>query len=563
VAIKIPFIADITSFLGGTKKLEAALDDVVDSLDDITDAGSDVDSKVGSSLEDVGKSADDAARKVEDLGSDLKDVSKVDTSGVEAEVKEIGSAADTAAEKLETSFSSAFDTLKREGRTATDKSKKDLKDTGETGVNTMREFKDEAKQNLSETISSFNGSASSAVDAIQGTLGGLVAALGPAGLVGVAAAGVGIGLARSLFEKSQEAAEDFRERVLSIFEELRAGGGDISPEFKSDALAEIISDAERLQEVFGSKNLSEFQGLLKDTGLSAGQLQTYFNGLTGGAGDLAAAQRLLGAELDDLRAQMLDPTASLAEQANTRAQIEGIGALRGALDDQGNAFSDARAKHQLLNELMPETTDNTKEQAEATKKAADALKAENDALIENADLKGAAVTTELDMLDAIEDVTKARKDNGKSLDKNTEQGRDNLRAVKTGIDAINDYGDAQIATGKTTDTVNGKLKTQEDALVNKVARAFGISRAKARDYIATLGGIPRRKDTDVDVSDKGSAQATQNRIKGIKGHEVELTVRPDMPTEAEMQRTINAYYSGLSIKVPVALDKYRSGKSVD
>jgi hypothetical protein len=562
VAIKIPFLADVTKFLAGTKDLEEALGDVVDSLDDVTEAGDDVDTKVASSLDDVAKAADDASRKVDDLATDLDGVSKVDTGTVESELKEIGTAADTAAEKLDTSFKTAFDTLKREGKTATDKAQKDLKDTGDTGVNTMREFKDEAKSNLSETVSSFDGSASSAVDAIQGTLGGLVAALGPAGVVGVAAAGVGIGMARSLFAKSQEAAEEFRERVLSIFEELRSSGGDISPEFKADALAEIVSDAERLQEVFGSKNLADFQTLLKDTGLSAGELRTYFSGLTGDAGDLATAQSLLGHELETLQALMLDPTASLTEQANTRARIEAISTLKGALDDQGNAFSDARTKQQLLNDLMPESTDATEDQAEATKKAAEALADENEKLRENADLKGDAVISELDMLDAIDDVTKARKDNGKSLDTNTTKGRDNIRAVKDGVDAINEFGDAQISAGKDTDTVNRKLKTQEDALVNKVAKAFGITKKQAHDYIRELGGIPRRKDTDVKVDDNNTIQKTKNRIAGIKGKEVPLTVRPDMPSEAQMQRTINAYYSGLSIKVPVELDRYKSGKAV-
>jgi hypothetical protein len=560
VAIKIPFVAETREFLRGTGDIEAALEDVADALDDITTAGGDVDSKVGASLEDVAKAADDAAGKVDTVAESLDTVAKADTSGVESEVEAIGKQADTSAEKLETSFSTAFNKLRTESKTATDKAQRDLKDTGDSGVNTMHEFRDEAKANVAETVSSFNGSASSAVDAIQGTLGGLVSALGPAGMVGVAAAGIGIGIARNLFEKSTEAAEKFQERVTEIFEELRESGGDISPEFSIDNLADIISDAERLQEVFGSSNLSDFQQMLDDTALSAGDLQTYFAGLTGDADDLSAAQDLLTEQLAELQKRMLDPSASLADQTNTRKQIEAVSTLRGALDDQGTAFADARAKQELLNKLMPETTENTKDHAEAVAKSAEAIAEENKRLGENADLKGDAITTELDMLDALDDVTKARKDNGDSLSNNTKAGRDNIRAVAAAIEKINDFGDAQIDAGKDTDKVNRKLKEQEDTLVKKVAKAFGITDEKARAYIETLGGIPKKKDTDVNVSDGGTAKDTKDKIAGIKGKSVTVSIRPDLPSEAEVQAKINREWNSLSVPLHPNYVKARSGK---
>jgi DNA repair exonuclease SbcCD ATPase subunit len=550
VAIKIPFVSEVTDFLRGTKKLEAALDNVVDSLDDITDAGSDVDSKVGSSLEDVGRSADDASRKVDDLGSDLKDVSKVDTSGVESEIKEIGTAADTSAEKLETSFSSAFDKLRTEGRTATDKTKSNLKSVGDEGSATLREFNQEAKQNVSETVSSFDGSASSAVDAVQGTFGGLVSALGPAGVVGAAFAGVGIGMARNLFSKAQERADELAEAVAEMAGQfIDLGKTALGVDQVNEKLKELASTAADVKFWRDDKSVTELDKLKETADKAKISWRDFARGV---AGDSTSLQT----SYDQITAKLKGWTE--ATQEDRFAHIYEIHALEDARDKLEDMDGTLGAATVTAGSYADATADG----ATAAKDSAKALEEENEQLRESATLKGEAVTSELDMLDAIQDVTKARKDNGKSLDKNTEQGRDNLRALKSGIDAINEFGDAQINAGKDTATVNTKLDQQEDALVNKVARAFGISRAKARDYIATLGGIPRRKDTDVDVSDKGSAQATQNRIKGIKGHEVELTVRPDMPTEAEMQRTINAYYSGLSIKVPVALDQYRSGKTV-
>jgi hypothetical protein len=547
VGIKVPFVADVSGFLRGTADMEDALEDVADSLDDLARTDS---RAVEGDLQNVGAAAERAGEDVEDLGKRFIDLSRVDTSGVEAEVKEIGTAGDAAAEKLETSFKSAFDTLKAEGRTASQRTKADLQDTGTAGSATMQEFKQEAKQNVSETISSFNGSASSAVDAIQGTLGGLVSALGPAGIVGVAAAGIGIGLARSMFGKSQEAAEAFRSRVLDIFDELRESG-DITPEFKSDTLAGIISDAEQLSKAFDVDNVKDFQDVLNDTGLSVGQLQTYFSGLTGDASELERAQSLLEQQVLALHDALLDPSASLSQQTQARDQITAIGVLNAALDDQGSAYADARTKAELLNQLMPETTDAAKDEAQAHEESAAALVSENEQLRIAAGLKGDAVANELDMRDALDAVTKARKDNGQSLSKNTEAGRDNLRAIKNAIDGITDYGDALVDNGTSSKTATRLMEEQEQVLVNKVAKAFGISEKAAKTYIERLGGIPPAKDTKVTVDDHGTAKKTadeiDNTIPEFKDLPIRVTYTPDPNLIKDIQKHLNSYTYGVKV----------------
>jgi hypothetical protein len=527
MAIKIPFAAEVTAFLAGTKKIETAMDDVVDSLDDITVAGAEVDAKVGGDLESVGL------------------------------------AADAAAEKVERSFKDAFKSVEAQGRTSTGKTKAHIDDVGTKGSATLREFNAEAKQNVAETVSSFDGSASSAVDAVQGTFGGLVAALGPAGLVGAAVVGIGIGFAKSLFSKSQEAAEAFRARTLEIFEELRDSGGDIGPDFQADALADIIGDAEKLKEVFGSDSFSDFQQTLQDTALNTRDLQAFMRGLTGDTEDVAAAQTILADELADVGRQLATPGASLTRQKELREQVTALNILRDALTEQGTAAGEARSKYSLYSDLVTESTDKTKDQADAADqaatavgKSADAIAAENEKLRENSELKGEAVATELDMLDALAAVSDAGKENGKTLDKNTKAGRDNLRAIKSGIDGINDFADAQLAAGKKTDGVNAKLDEQEDALVRKVARAFGVTEGKARDYIKTLGGIPRKKETEVKVTDNGTAAATQEKVDNIKSSGVPVPVSPDM---SGFDTSVKRYLNGKAYYVTV---KARPGKSV-
>lgn len=510
--IKIPFIADVTKFLAGTKDLEDSLDDVADSLDDISTAGADIDAKVGGDLKDVAATAD------------------------------------ASADKISKSFKTAFHEVEAAGRTSSRKVKADVDDVGDKGSATLREFSAEAKQNVAETVSSFDGSASSAVDAIQGTFGGLVAALGPAGLVGAAAIGVGIGLARNLFGKSKEAAEEFRQRVLSIFEELRANS-DITPEFKSDTLAGIISDAKELQKAFDVGNVDEFNDLLQQTGLSTRSLQTYFAGLTGDAGELADAQQLLTGNLIILRGQLLDPSASLAQQAHARQQIEAIGVLNAALGDQGNAYGDARAQQDLLNRLMPQTTDATDDNTDAVTGNTDALAGNNEQARIAAGLKNDAITNELDLLDAIQGVSDAQDTNGKSLSKFSEKGRDNLRAVDAARKGIIAYGDALVDNGTASTTATKKMEAQEKVLVDKVSKAFGITRKEAQHFVDTLGGIPPAKHTTITVTDHGTAKTTKDAVDDAAADRTtSVKVVPDL---RGVNKQLDDYFSGRTYKVNV------------
>ena len=510
--IKIPFVADVTDFLRGTRSVTDSLDDVADSLDDISTAGGDVDSQVGGDLDAVADAAEDSA------------------------------------DRIRRSFRDAFDDVEAAGRTSTQRVSADVDDVGDSGSQTLREFNDEAKANVAETVTSFDGSASSAVDAIQGTFGGLVSALGPAGMVGAAAIGVGIGLARNLFSKSQEAAEEFKARVLTIFDELRESG-DISPEFKMDTLAGIISDAEELKRAFDVDNIDDFKAVLEQTGMSSRQLQTYFSGLTGDAGELADAQTLLTQEMRFLQSAMNDPSATLSQQGQVRQQITAISTLQTALRDQGNAYGDARAKQELLNDLMPKTADATDDNTDATDDNTVALVDNNEQLRIAAGLRADAVTSELDMRDALDAVGQARKDNGTSLSRNTAAGRDNLRSVQDAMKGIQQYGDALVDSGASSDVATRKMKTQEDVLVKQVAKAFGITEEKAAHFVATLGGIPPAKKTKVTVTDDGTAKTTKDAVdKAAADQTATVKVSPDM---AGVDKDLNDWFSRHTYKVNV------------
>jgi len=506
VGIKIPFAADTSDFLRGTDDLGKALDDVADSLDDLSKAGSDVDEKVGGDLEAVGL------------------------------------AADAAAEKVEQSFKSAFDAVAAQGRTSTSKVKADVDDVGSRGSATLQEFSAEAKANVAETVSSFDGSASSAVDAIQGTFGGLVSALGPAGVVGVAAAGLGIGMAKSLFAKSAEAAEALREQISGIFDELRSNEGVLTKAFQADQIADLIDDTERIKDIFGV-DLPTAAKVFGD------DFDTMLQGLTGGSEDAAAASDLLQKrwqEAVDSGQTYVDEGGNviLANQDMAKS----YGGLLVALKDQGAAVEGGTTAYQIY-------ADATKGMTEATEDSTEAVEDETRALEENRGLKVDAAAATLDMKDAIDDATQAIKDNGTSLSDNTRKGRDNRRNIIEAIEAINGWGQAQVDAGADVDSVNRRMKEQRDALVETLVK-LGLNRTAVEKYIDKLGGIPAKKKTDVEVTDNGSIASTQRDIDNIKSSGVPVPVEPDM---RGFDASVRKYLNGKSYHVQIAP---RTGKSV-
>ena len=143
---------------------------------------------------------------------------------------------------------------------------------------------------------------------------------------------------------------------------------------------------------------------------------------------------------------------------------------------------------------MPANTETTDDNTVAVVENTEALVDSNEALRIAAGLRADAVTAELDMKDALAAVSKASDDNGESLSKNTEAGRDNLRAIQNAMRGIEDYGDALVDNGTDSRKATRQMRTQEDVLIKQVARAFGITEGKARTYVGRWArSRPRRK----------------------------------------------------------------------
>jgi methyl-accepting chemotaxis protein len=409
VAIKIPFVADVAKFLAGTKDVEKSLDDVADSLDDISTAGADVDRKVGEDLDQLARTADDSA------------------------------------DKISKSFKDAFHDVEAAGRTSTRKVKDDVDDVGHKGSATLHEFSQEAKANVAETVSSFDGSASSAVDAIQGTFGGLVSALGPAGLVGAAVVGVGIGLARNLFEKSKEAAAEVAEAVADITGQLiDLGSFSLGTEQVNEKLKEMASTAED-----GKNALAEIG---KNAAAAGINFRDYARGLAGDSKAIQSSYAEVTAGLDDYWAGMFKLT-----------QQFGIGS------PEVMAYADAHR-------------------------------------------------------DAFNAITKAQKELLK-MDSTLDAAADTTRL----------YNDA------TADTT----------------KKVGEADKNVQQMVEHLGLIPKKKSTEVDVDDKGSAKHTKEAVDdAARDRSTTVKVHADM---SGVDSQIRSYFNG---RVYTFTAQPRPGKAV-
>lgn len=233
MAIEIKFLANLVSFIRGTR-------DMGDHLEDVADA-----------ISDVVEEADKAERAAGDIG---------DATAKGARE------ADTALDRLRGGFRQVGDQSRKTARD----SKDDFRDMGDN----VKEFRQEAVQNLSETASSFKGDIQDMADGVQGLTGGLAASLTPG--IGIPVAILGAAAAAWLASWTA-ASEESTERVSTMFQDmLEAGNKFRTDEQISQAITDLADDTDKWNQALA---------IQRDTGLS---IQTVLRAMVGDQDALAA-----------------------------------------------------------------------------------------------------------------------------------------------------------------------------------------------------------------------------------------------------------------------------------
>lgn len=514
-------------------------------------AGRPIEIPIAINADGVDKGASNVADSFEKIEDALKDTAKAgDKAG-----KDLADSMDDAAKKIDRDLTKALKDVESEARN----SGKGIGDGVKRGTDKagegMSELKDESASTAKEAAASF-GSIEDSADALQEVLANAFVGFGPAGAAAGIAAAVGIGLAISALQENADKINENKEKMLDLAQTLKDKGGefDMADAIEAmDAYGFAIQDSKEWFEFFQEDAISGFEKLrdnAKAAGISIGDA---FRGQFGELEDAQKVSQTLTDRLKELERQteanksinyeygtVLDTT----DEA-TKKQISGTQELSQKVKDHIKELEAAAEIERIRKEAIQGTVEATLEDIAALEKRSSVIQG--------------GVTSELDYWEQVSETNKILEENGKTLDKTTEAGQANTRALIDQSNAAIGMAKSQLDAGTSADQVAVNLTNQREALLLQIdaltgSRAKSEELAKALDLIpeevisevktngvteskTEIETIPAKTDTTVQVSESGSAE-TQARINAVTGKEVKIDV-DDMYTVSEVQKRID------------------------
>lgn len=111
-----------------------------------------------------------------------------------------------------------------------------------------------------------------------------------------------------------------------------------------------------------------------------------------------------------------------------------------------------------------------------------------------------------------DDVAKSLKENGKTLDINTEKGRANREAIQKSVEAIDSWAEAFVNSGGSTDDAIAGVNLFTEGLRQQLIEA-GLSEQAVDEYLTTLGRTPENVTTTISLLNEA---ASSRRIEEYK-----------------------------------------------
>lgn len=216
-----------------TREFDSAVKSgIIDPIEDASDKLQDFARDAERASSDI--DFDDARKSADKLGDEAKDTG----DSIEKAMRE--GQRETA--KYASEIRNTTDDLQRQQRELKDSGKDSFKPASESSET----FKDEAKSNLSEVASSFDGSMGSIIDLVQGTFGGVISDLGPLGAIAGTAGAIGVGLIGAKIAETEQDQERLRQLTADLADEYIETGrvGEASVSYLADALRELASNTE-------------------------------------------------------------------------------------------------------------------------------------------------------------------------------------------------------------------------------------------------------------------------------------------------------------------------------
>lgn len=571
MAFKLELLSDVSSLLRGTADVEGALEDVAGSLDDVA-ADAERAAKAFKAQEAIRelRELEDAAR---DAGSDMETVFREAANEVERELRDFerdasrhldGTAdeAEDSGERMERTFREAFDTAKRESKQAGDEVGRNTKRGMDDAEDATRTFKDEARQNLSESVSSFRGDIEDIPQLFQDVFGGVVGDLGPAGMIGGLFAAAGIGMGVAYLQGAAEKADELKQKTIDLARQMQEAGGeldkmDLGSVF--DDWSYAIADAKEWWEIWQKApitNIEQAADAARELGVSTGILSDALSGV-----DPQQTLDSLGlvndrlTELDDQMADIIEREGLWgASQDDTwrslRDEHEELVHLRNRLEETNEQTQDAIRLEELVSGARDESVVAAQDAAEAEA----ALRDEREQAREGA---RSLMEAELGYAEQLDKTNETLAENGANTDISTEAGRANRQALLDQADASRDLIQATLDQGASTDEATALLEQHRQALIDAATQA-GYSEQAARDYADQLLGTPENITTDFEVTGTTQAQRDIEAVTDRDYGTVRVPVSPDASLfQQEMQGAVDR--AAARIRRPEVMVNFKVG----
>lgn len=172
-------------------------------------------------------------------------------------------------------------------------------------------------------------------------------------------------------------------------------------------------------------------------------------------------------------------------------------------------------------------TSALKDQKSMFEYASDAASAFKSALDSVFGVKANVEEAEQSWAEGVDALTESFKENGATLDVNTEKGRNNRDAIKGQVDNLQGYIVAMVNAGMSTEDAAAGGDMLRESLLGQLD-SLGLTRQEAEDYLATLGLTPDSIDTAVNLANE---EAAKERLGDLLGQMEEIPF--DVETEIQ------------------------------
>lgn len=354
--------------------------------------------------------------------------------------------------------------------------------------------------------------------AAGGGLAGLSAAfatLSTAAKATLIASGIGILLVAlsQLSEMGKEAPPDVDKLTTS----LRTLGttGKVSGEAARSFGKDLSGLADSLQKVKDPEGLDQVQqSIVSFFGTDSTPIKDAKENID--AVDKALANLVKNGQAE-LAADALDMLVrKLKDQGFTSDEI------RGQMDDYKSALADAAFEQQMAVQSMGiygNAAQEASAKLDAQKSAADGLRA---SIIALNDAHRSAYDAEIQFEAAVDDLTASFKENGATLDLNTEAGRANGQAMSAAAKSQDEMISAGVAAGESLASMTQKSNELRSTMMRLAVDAFDGNKKKATEYVNTLLGTPGeiktlvRLEREEAIRGLGDVQAAIRATPGAK-----------------------------------------------